>query len=254
VHVERRSDLIRADQVRALLRLEGELGELPRGSAEQHRHAIEGLVAMVGAQVGIWGSFGDLASTGGFIREALHTGWGTERERQVFLDYLRDGQDRIPDPAIALVTQAVDEPVCTFVRTQLMADREWYGSEHVQECRRRCGVDAFLHSVRAHPKAGYVISLHRPWGQRPFSEAERRLVDLFHRESRALIPSAPATSDLPPHLARTLRALLRGLSEKQVATELGLSPHTVHEYVLALYRRCGVHSRAELFARINRPR
>ena len=54
---------------------------------------------------------------------------------------------------------------------------------------------------------------------------------------------------LSPHLDRTLRALLRGLSEKLVAAELGLSRHTIHEYVKALYRRFGVRSRPELLAR-----
>ncbi len=47
-----------------------------------------------------------------------------------------------------------------------------------------------------------------------------------------------------------MSALARGLGEKQVADELGVSPHTVHEYVKALYRRLGVTSRAELFARV----
>jgi DNA-binding CsgD family transcriptional regulator len=47
----------------------------------------------------------------------------------------------------------------------------------------------------------------------------------------------------------TLACLLTGLSEKQVAARLGLSPHTVHQYVKALYRKLAVSSRAELMAR-----
>jgi hypothetical protein len=39
-----------------------------------------------------------------------------------------------------------------------------------------------------------------------------------------------------------------GRSEKQVADDLHLSPHTVHEYVKALYRHFGVQSRSELLA------
>lgn len=48
--------------------------------------------------------------------------------------------------------------------------------------------------------------------------------------------------------AYTLRGLARGRSEAQLAAELGLSPHTVHDYVKALYRHFGVQSRAELLA------
>ena len=54
--------------------------------------------------------------------------------------------------------------------------------------------------------------------------------------------------ELSPRLEQTLKYLLDGNSEKQVARHLKLSPHTVHVYVKALYRRFGVSSRAELLA------
>lgn len=256
VHLERRSELIGVDDLRHLFRLEGELCELPRGSEQQRLHALTGLASLVGAQVGIWGRFGGLVRDSGRVVEAVHLGWSGDRERRVYLDYLRDGQVSLPDPSVPLVARALDDRICTLSRGQLITDRAWYREPHVQEYRRACGLDAFMHSVRVDRDAGYVISLHRPWGARPFSERERRLVDLFHRESRALVPAppppsgaeSPLPSPLPPQLQRTLEALLRGLSEKEVAAELGLSQHTVHEYVGVIYRRFGVRSRGELFA------
>ena len=56
--------------------------------------------------------------------------------------------------------------------------------------------------------------------------------------------------DLSPRLLETLQGLLAGHSEKQLAADMGLSPHTIHDYVKALYRRFGVASRAELLARV----
>jgi DNA-binding CsgD family transcriptional regulator len=56
-------------------------------------------------------------------------------------------------------------------------------------------------------------------------------------------------SELSPRLDQTLRHLLGGASEKEVAHRLKLSPHTVHVYVKALYRHYGVRSRAELLAK-----
>jgi DNA-binding CsgD family transcriptional regulator len=50
-------------------------------------------------------------------------------------------------------------------------------------------------------------------------------------------------------MAQTLERLLAGDSEKQIARHLAVSPHTVHVYVKALYKRFGVCSRGELFAR-----
>ncbi|HIB64533.1 MAG TPA: response regulator transcription factor, partial [Phycisphaerales bacterium] len=42
--------------------------------------------------------------------------------------------------------------------------------------------------------------------------------------------------------------LLRGLSEKEIAAELMLSPRTVHKYVEHLFRHFQVNSRAQLMA------
>jgi DNA-binding NarL/FixJ family response regulator len=51
---------------------------------------------------------------------------------------------------------------------------------------------------------------------------------------------------LPRHLRSTLFCLLEGISEKEAAARLGLSRHTVHGYIAALYRHFRVKSRAEL--------
>jgi len=47
----------------------------------------------------------------------------------------------------------------------------------------------------------------------------------------------------------TLRGLIRGRSEKEIASDLKLSAHTIHHYVKSIYRHYGVKSRAELMAR-----
>ena len=44
--------------------------------------------------------------------------------------------------------------------------------------------------------------------------------------------------------------LLAGASEKEIARQLALSPHTVHGYVKDLYRHFGQHSRAALVSRL----
>lgn len=55
---------------------------------------------------------------------------------------------------------------------------------------------------------------------------------------------------LSPKEAVVMRALAQGRTEKQVASELGLSYHTVHGHVKGIYRTAGVHSRAELLLHI----
>jgi DNA-binding NarL/FixJ family response regulator len=58
---------------------------------------------------------------------------------------------------------------------------------------------------------------------------------------------------LSGRMRQTLRGLLAGEAEKQIAYRLKLSPHTVHVYVKGLYRHFGVSSRGELLARFVRP-
>jgi DNA-binding CsgD family transcriptional regulator len=48
---------------------------------------------------------------------------------------------------------------------------------------------------------------------------------------------------------RVFELLLLGLSEKEVATRLGVSPHTVHCHVRKIYKLLDVSSRPELLAR-----
>jgi DNA-binding CsgD family transcriptional regulator len=99
------------------------------------------------------------------------------------------------------------------------------------------------------------LGAHRAWGDEPFTHAQHRLVRILHLElgrlwrrdalRRAQDPSAA----LPPRLMQTLDELLTGKSEKEIAQKLGLSRHTVHNYVKALHQRFGVSSRGELLAR-----
>lgn len=172
----------------------------------------------------------------------------------MFLRFLNIGQQTCVDPSMAPLAGAMSGPFCTLTREPLVEDRIWYRSQHVQELRKAARVDSFIHSIAISGEGGMrCIALHRAWGERAFSERERRLVDVFHRECGFL--HAPTSGlregrlrGLAPRLADTLRGLARGRSEKHVAADLQLSPHTVHEYVKALYRHFGVRSRSELLA------
>ena len=71
--------------------------------------------------------------------------------------------------------------------------------------------------------------------------------------------SAPAVmlGDLPAsRLSKQQRTLLRlmtdGLSNREIAEKMGLSPNTVKEYVDTLMERTGIHSRTGLAARASR--
>jgi DNA-binding CsgD family transcriptional regulator len=58
----------------------------------------------------------------------------------------------------------------------------------------------------------------------------------------------PALRQLSEAQRRVLDLLLRGQSEKEVAIQLNISPHTVHNHVKAIYQKMAVNSRSELLA------
>jgi DNA-binding CsgD family transcriptional regulator len=61
-------------------------------------------------------------------------------------------------------------------------------------------------------------------------------------------PSGQLDRPMSRRLRQTLDLLLAGEGEKQVALKLGISQHTVHDYVKGVYRLFGVNTRAELLA------
>ncbi|HEX4383375.1 MAG TPA: helix-turn-helix transcriptional regulator [Myxococcales bacterium] len=223
--------------LRAALRLVNEARDLPQGSPQQREYVLRSLAALTHAQVGVWAEV-----ERGRILPAIDFGWSGERERAVFDEYLK-GRVHLADPSLPEMVKRLPTPVVVAARHDLVGDREWYGSAHVQELRRPARVDAFLYAGWQDGSRMSALALHRAWGDKPFGERERALVEAICLECSFL--RAPL---LPPRLSEVLTLLSRGLSEKQIAAELSLSAHTVHDYVKALHRRFGVRSRGELLA------
>jgi DNA-binding NarL/FixJ family response regulator len=65
---------------------------------------------------------------------------------------------------------------------------------------------------------------------------------------RARHAAAGCRAPLAPRPRRVLALLKAGRSEKEIAGQLGISVHTVHTHVTAVYRHYGVCSRSELLA------
>jgi DNA-binding CsgD family transcriptional regulator len=63
----------------------------------------------------------------------------------------------------------------------------------------------------------------------------------------------PGRVRLSPREQETLTLLLEGLSAKVIADRLSIGVHTANGYTKSIFRRFGVHSRAELVARLLRP-
>jgi DNA-binding CsgD family transcriptional regulator len=131
--------------------------------------------------------------------------------------------------------------------------RSWYRSPNVNEIRRASHIDDCICSMHRLPTPGWaaVVGVHRAWGDRTgFTPRDRDLLHFINQHLTWLweqdVRAAREDENLSPRLRQTLHLLMAGLSEKEAARKLLVSPRTLHKYVTALYRRFGVSSRAEL--------
>jgi DNA-binding CsgD family transcriptional regulator len=156
---------------------------------------------------------------------------------------------------------------CVRRREQMVHGADWRRSVFFNEYLRPSGLDDCLYgAVRTGPGSADGAKLMRTRTERPFDDEDCALLELsfgaFSRLWRARAPS-PAQGDrgdatavpgwvreLPPRLSRVLDLLATGLSEKEIADRAGLTYASTHQYVVELYRRGGVSSRAQLMARV----
>lgn len=269
-HIDRDKPLLSSHDVRALFQLLGELRELGKEPDQWRAQLASGLAKLCGTRLT---SAAELVVRVGVPTSATHCGHYVEclHERSEGLSaeqsasFLREVLD-LPgeaDPAFPAMLPLYGTSF-TRTRQQLASDSDWYGSSAANECFRRYDCDDYIKSMEpvALPGGAQLlcgITLYRGWRERPFGERERSLVALLHEQLavdwREAHGDLPELRDMAPRLRQTCGLLMRGLSEKEVAAELDLSTHTVHQYVKELYRRMHVRSRGELHARFaNRAR
>ena len=279
------SQRIRANDLAALLRLVHELHDLgSAGVIERHQHMLGALRRLLQARYAVSSvvRVGPGASGDARLMMFIYHGWDDDfpQRRQAANDYLRTLEPTSParPRLLRLLRTSIrfgegDTPV-TRTRQQLVDDRTWYASAYVQQVHRPMGADHALFSLLSmnDSPAGEQLAtglwVLREWGERrSFDPRDSMLLRAFHSSTQWMFAfNSPEQSQSPdsvgrpkpvnvtlsPRQKQTLRLLLSGDSEKQIATKLLRSRHTVHEHVKAIYRAIGVNSRAELFARFLR--
>ncbi len=253
-----KADALRVSDVRSAYRLLGECRDLGNDPALWQTRMFQGLSQLFG--VAATGGEGRLTSTAGGIVPLTYFDAGFDAaDHRNYLAYMHSGGPAC-DPFVHALLGSLGGPV-TRTRAQLVADRPYFRSDVYDRYLRPGNVGHRLASVARSSVDGTMslLHLHRPLrGARDFSTRERALLEVFHAElgplvGRALVSAAePTPDDLSPRMRQTLACLVEGDSEKQVAARLGVSHATAHQYVTALYRRFGVHSRGQLLAHVVR--
>jgi len=173
-----------------------------------------------------------------------------------FLKYLGT-KDLSPDPCTEWIVPQLRQGFSAD-RRQICDDRIWYRCEHFNEIMRPSNLNHYIMSIVALPAEGCFsgISFTRGVNDDPFNGRHLKMLALLHGELEELWRRSPLRiepqwlRELSPQLRKVFDALLQGLSEKQVATKMGLRAATVHNHVGRLYQKLGVNSRAELLVKM----
>jgi DNA-binding CsgD family transcriptional regulator len=244
-------------ELRALFRLLGDLRELSADRLAWRQRMVNGLCGLLGARQG--SALGlDGFHPGGSMRliDAVHGGWANPVAAAIWENQLRSGEFR--NDSLLIEAQKTPDPVCAVLRAELVPDATFYASPIVQELLPVLGIDSHVVGWQRMPsgKDAVALTFHRERGAREFGLKERAMLRLFIEELHQLRLEGKlggvVTADAPKLSRRereVLARLLTGESVKEAAGNLRLSARTVEDYVKSLYRKHGVHSRAELLAR-----
>lgn len=241
--------------VRQLLRILGELRELGADPAAWRGHLVNTLQTFCGADVCVIAELRvnedlpeDLTNCAQAVTslQAIDCGLSAP-ERELFYREIYF-TDHTTDDVLGAIVPLYGSAF-TVRRAQVVADRQWDRSFSANERFRRAGCDDFVKSMMPVPRLGVISSLelYRAPGRR-FEERERALLSLLHEElatdwNRDELRNGVRVT---PRQKQVLSRLCEGASEKEIAYELDMSIHTVHDHIKALHRTFGARSRGEL--------
>jgi DNA-binding CsgD family transcriptional regulator len=238
--------------LRRVLALTGELGELAAAPHEAHSHLLARIPALVGESA-IWSN----VSTGKNQEVVAWAVRGVDEEvvRRWQAEWVAAHSYRDHPMWPALYGPGTAQ---TLRREQIVSDRDWAMNPQIAEWGHALGLDDTLATVAPIvPDASATLVIVRPMGERRYSARDADLVALLHANTAWLNRAAYAATKSPleriraslrPRYARVLDELLAGRSEKQIATRLALTVRTVHKYVEHVYRAFAVSSGVELMA------
>ena len=250
-----RSDRLLPGDCRAAFRLLGEVRERSADTDAWVRHMLAGLGRLTGASVGFGGVVVDVGGTRQRSAGVANVGWGAAAEC-AYREYKRHRSAEGSDPFKRYMLPRW-RLVFTVDGARLFGRDARRGASEAESLKRQADVGPLLYSSSPLWSVGgtFSVTLMRPWGGRPFAERQRQVVHLFHEElARLWREEATAEAGdgrragLSFRLRQTLDLLRQGAGEKEVAARLGLSRHTVHDYVKALHERFAAASRGELLA------
>jgi DNA-binding CsgD family transcriptional regulator len=104
--------------------------------------------------------------------------------------------------------------------------------------------------ARVRGASGRWLAIYASRARQASSQSAHTAVIIQEAKPSEVAPLIISAYGLSPHEAQVTRLVLQGLSTKQIATEIHLSPYTVQDHLKAIFAKVGVRSRRELVATI----
>lgn len=248
---------LKLGQVRSIFRLIGEVRQLGSDPNKWRPHMVSQLQKMFGAAVVVSSEVHFRRTSDPAKMKLIDVGWGCDEDGRTWQIHT-ERDDEKPENYWLSIGKAPPAKEGAAAAAAPAAAAAAVHVDVVPVVPKRAFREGttFLMSQYPLPHIGAVdqLGLHRSFESAPFTSVQHRLVRLLHIElgrlwrQDVLRKAKDPTTDLPPRLTQTLNELMVGLSEKEIAAKLGLSRHTIHNYVKALHQRLGVSSRGELLA------
>ena len=244
--------------IRAIVRLLGEVAAVTTGHVDQKRYLLNGILKLLDGDVWVWaqGFAGNLDRPPAGIQ--MHDeGWRDPEQRIWFYRALSEEKHVHIGQARFAAIMSNNLRLLTVLSSQLFTDEEFEASANYQLLYRHCGLRAHILSYYPVSSVGHYsgIGVHRVHGKPDFTERDRRILHLISTEidwlHRAGVPESPAqsTEPLTQRQRQVLFFLLAGDSIKQVAAKLEISAHTVNDYVKLIHKHYNVSSRGDLLSK-----
>lgn len=142
-----------------------------------------------------------------------------------WLNELADGSPWLPDAILSVVGYV----------------RQLHDSDIPDDCIPR---------VRVRGSSGRWLAVYASRTRESDSESGKTAVIIQEAKPSEIAPLIIDAYGLSPREARVTRLVLQGLSTKEIASEMDVSPYTVQDYLKTIFEKVGVRSRRELVATI----
>lgn len=246
---------ITEDDFRAVVRILSDIACMEGSADDKRAHLMNEIGLLVGTPTWLWG-VSPLLQPGTQPVYLFHNSGGIDDDRMAVMLKAIEHPDTGAMTARLASEIAVAKGQLTRLRQDVI-DNDWFENSPARPIWREADVGPILFSARPLPGIGTsILAFYRPSSAPLFTEREARIAHIVLSEvswlHEAGLPHAAARDvpKLPPRCRLIVNQVIRGRARKEIASDLGLSVHTVNDYMKLIYRHFRVSSQLELIARL----